>query len=214
MPFNEEDQKVINNTYLNLKNICDLFFALILLILISPFLIIISILIKKNLGYPIFFTQKRSGLNGKIFKLIKFRSMSNQLDQNGNLLPDNERISKFGKWIRNTSIDELPNLFNILKGEISFIGPRPSLPEYFDLYNNEQKKRLSVKPGISGWAQVKGRNKISWEEKFELDLWYIKNISFFLDTKILVLTLYSVITKNGSTNADGTTMPFFKGNKP
>ena len=168
-----------------IKLIFDKTLALFLIILFLPIYIMVSFLIYKKMGSPIFFRQKRPGHKEQVFGIYKFRTMTNEKDKNGNLLPDEQRLIGIGKFIRSTSLDELPQLFNVLKGEMSFVGPRPLLIEYLDLYNNKQKKRHDVKPGITGWAQVNGRNAISWEQKFEYDVWYVENQSFLLDIKIL-----------------------------
>ena len=178
-----------------IKPILDFLLALFLILLFSPIILIVALLIRLKLGSPIFFIQERPGLNGKIFKIYKFRTMSNQRDSKGQLLSDELRLKGFGKFIRKSSLDELPQLFNVLKGEMSFVGPRPLLVEYLKLYNKEQARRHEVKPGITGWAQVNGRNAISWEEKFRLDVYYVKNISFGLDLKILYLTFFKVLKR-------------------
>ncbi|MCD8194454.1 MAG: sugar transferase, partial [Tannerellaceae bacterium] len=159
-----------------------------------------------------FFLQKRPGKKGRIFKVIKFKTMTDAKDQEGNLLPDDKRITPLGKFIRSTSLDELPQLINVLKGDMSLIGPRPLLVQYLSLYNEQQKRRHEVKPGITGWAQVNGRNDISWQKKFELDVWYVDNISFLLDFKILFLTIKKVIVREGVTSATNVTMEPFTGN--
>ena len=162
----------------------------------SPLFLMISILIFINLGFPIFFIQKRIGYRGKIFEIIKFRTMNLKLDYENKLLPDEERLNSLGIFLRKYSLDELPNFFNIIRGEMSFIGPRPLLPEYLELYNNEQKKRHLIKPGLTGLAQVKGRNSISWEKKFEYDIEYLFNVNFFLDLKIILFTIVKVLKSN------------------
>lgn len=196
-----------------IKPLLDKFMALILLVLFLPIIAIVAFLIKTKLGSPILFTQDRPGKNGKIFKIYKFRTMSDEKDNNGNLLPDEDRLKGFGKIIRKTSLDELPQLFNVLKGEMSFIGPRPLLVEYLELYSKEQARRHEVLPGITGWAQVNGRNAISWEEKFKLDVYYVNNISFILDCKIFVLTIYKVIKRKDISSSTSVTMEKFSGNK-
>ncbi len=193
------------------KRIIDLVIALfIFLILILFFIIITFVLSIINKGKP-FFIQQRPGKNEKIFKIIKFKTMTDATDKNGNLLPDNERLTSFGKFVRKTSLDEIPQLINVIKGDMSLIGPRPLLPEYLPLYNDFQKRRHEVKPGITGWAQVNGRNAISWEEKFEYDIWYIDNLSFTLDLKILFLTFKKVIASEGISSEKSATMEKFKG---
>jgi undecaprenyl phosphate N,N'-diacetylbacillosamine 1-phosphate transferase len=192
-----------------IKPFFDFLVALITLLLISPILIIVTILLAiANNGSP-FFVQKRPGINGEIFKIIKFRTMTNARDVQGNLLPDSERLTPIGKFIRKTSIDEIPQLINVLKGDMSFIGPRPLLPQYLTIYSKEQMRRHEVKPGITGWAQVNGRNAISWTQKFEYDIYYIKHISFILDIKILFKTIKKVIISEGiNTKNMATTEPF------
>ena len=198
--------------YKYFKNLLDYTFSAILFILLCPLFLILILLIFLNMGRPIFFSQKRGGLNNTVFRIYKFRTMTNKYDQFGELLPDNKRITKFGSFLRESSLDELPTLLNVLKGDMSFIGPRPFISKYLTLYNNFQKKRHLIKPGITGWAQISGRNKISWEEKFELDVWYVKNYSFLLDLKILLLTFIKVIKKEGVNQDQQTTMNEFKGN--
>lgn len=185
-----------------LKRILDFLMALILIILTSPLMLITYFLIKKHISKNAIFTQLRPGLNEKIFKIYKFKTMNDERDENGKLLPDELRLNDYGKKIRALSLDELPQLFNVLKGDMSFIGPRPLLPEYLPLYNDEQKLRHSVRPGITGLAQVNGRNAISWRKKFEFDTFYAKNLSFLLDIKIAFLTVKKVIKKEG-VNKDG-----------
>lgn len=196
-----------------IKPILDFLLALFLILLFSPIILIVALLIRLKLGSPIFFIQERPGLNGKIFKIYKFRTMSNQRDSKGQLLSDELRLKGFGKFIRKSSLDELPQLFNVLKGEMSFVGPRPLLIEYLKLYNKEQARRHEVKPGITGWAQVNGRNAISWEEKFRLDVYYVKNISFGLDLKILYLTFFRVLKQKDINSNTNITMEKFKGNE-
>jgi len=194
-----------------MKEIFDKTLALLLLILFSPIFLTLSLLIYIIMGKPIFFRQERPGLNGKIFKIYKFRTMSNERDENGELLSDEKRLKGIGKFIRSTSLDELPQLINVLKGDMSFVGPRPLLVEYLELYNDEQKRRHDVKPGITGWAQVNGRNAISWEEKFKLDVCYVDNQSFLLDMKILWMTFLKVLKRDGISSAKSVTMEKFKG---
>lgn len=195
------------------KAIFDKLLALILIILLSPIIIIFSVLIYYKIGKPIFFKQKRPGLNENIFTIYKFRTMTNETDGKGELLPDSERLKGIGKFIRNISLDEIPQLFNVLKGDMSFVGPRPLLVEYLTLYSNKQKKRHNVKPGITGWAQVNGRNAIAWEEKFDYDIWYVENQSFLLDMKILWLTLIKVIKRSDISSSTSVTMEKFRGLK-
>ena len=194
-----------------LKPIVDFCCALVGLILIAPVFIVITILLAiANAGKP-FYTQLRTGKKDVVFRIIKFRSMNNKRDASGNLLPDAKRLTPVGKFIRKTSLDELPQLLNILKGDMSFIGPRPLLPEYVALYSAEQRKRSDINPGISGWAQVNGRNAISWEKKFELDVWYVKHQSFLLDLKILFLTVKKVFISEGISAEGEATMTKFEG---
>ncbi|WP_424686324.1 MAG: undecaprenyl phosphate N,N'-diacetylbacillosamine 1-phosphate transferase [Halarcobacter ebronensis] len=196
-----------------LKLIFDKFLALFLIILFLPIYIVVSLLILWKMGSPILFRQKRPGYKEKIFGIYKFRTMTNDIDKHGNLLPDDKRLVGVGKFIRSTSLDELPQLFNVLKGEMSFVGPRPLLIEYLDLYNDKQKRRHNVKPGITGWAQVNGRNAISWEQKFEYDVWYVDNQSFLLDMKILWLTFLKVIKRSDISSISSVTMEKFTGTK-
>jgi undecaprenyl phosphate N,N'-diacetylbacillosamine 1-phosphate transferase len=195
------------------KVIFDKTLALLLIILFSPIYLVVSLLIYKKMGSPILFRQKRPGKNEKIFEIYKFRTMTNDKDEYGNLLPDEKRLVGIGKFIRSTSLDELPQLFNVLKGEMSFVGPRPLLIEYLPLYNEKQKKRHNVLPGITGWAQVNGRNAISWEQKFEYDIWYVENQSFFLDMKILWMTFLKVIKRSDISSNTSVTMEKFTGDK-
>ena len=182
------------------------------LIVLSPILIIASILIRKNLGSPIFFTQDRIGKDGKVFKMIKFRTMLDATDKYGNQLPDEERLTSFGKLLRSTSIDELPELVNVFLGDMSLVGPRPLLVEYKGLYSTEQWRRHEVRPGITGWAQVNGRNSISWADRFKLDVEYIDNYNLILDIKILFMTVLKVIKKDGISQDGHVTMEKFNGN--
>lgn len=200
--------------YKNLiKPILDFILAFLLIIVFSPIILIVALLIKLKLGSPILFTQERPGLNGKIFRIYKFRTMSDERDSKGDLLSDELRLKGFGKFIRKSSLDELPQLFNVLKGEMSFVGPRPLLVEYLKLYNQEQAKRHNVKPGITGWAQVNGRNAISWEEKFKLDVYYVEHISFMLDCKILYMTFFKVLKRKDINSNTNITMEKFTGNQ-
>lgn len=194
-----------------MKRLFDIFLALILIILFLPLYIFVSMLIFFKMGKPILFKQKRPGYEEKIFGIYKFRTMTNKKDINGKLLPDEQRLIGVGKFIRSTSLDELPQLFNVLKGEMSFVGPRPLLIEYLPLYNEKQNKRHNVKPGITGWAQVNGRNAISWEQKFEYDIWYVENQSFLLDMKILWMTFLKVIKRSDVSSQTHVTMNKFKG---
>ena len=198
---------------MKLKNLFDKTLALFLIILFSPIYIIVSLLIFFKMGNPILFRQKRPGYKEKIFGIYKFRTMTNEKDVDGNLLPDDKRLVGIGKFIRSTSLDELPQLFNVLKGEMSFVGPRPLLEEYLPLYNEKQKRRHDVKPGITGWAQVNGRNAISWEQKFDYDVWYVDNQSFWLDIKILWLTFLKVVKRSDISSSTSSTMEKFTGSK-
>lgn len=184
-----------------MKRLVDLLVSIIGIVMMFPMMLLIGIVIHFKLGSPIFFKQKRPGLDGKPFYLYKFRSMSDEMDANGELLPDEERVTPLGLFLRKYSLDELPQLFNVLKGELSLVGPRPLLMDYLPLYTEEQARRHLVKPGITGWAQVNGRNSITWEEKFELDIWYVEHQTFLLDLKILWLTFMKVIqSKNVNLN--------------
>tara|TARA_B100000767_G_scaffold134681_1_gene127763 strand:- start:1768 stop:2370 length:603 start_codon:yes stop_codon:yes gene_type:complete len=194
------------------KRILDQTVALIGLILLLPIFFIIMFLIKINIGSPIFFKQSRPGIDGKVFNMFKFRTMTNETNQNGALLSDKERLTKFGKFLRSASLDELPGFWNVLIGDMSLVGPRPLLIEYLSLYSHEQARRHEIRPGITGWAQVNGRNTISWNKKFEMDVWYVDNQSFILDIKILCLTLIKVIKRDGISHNRHETMEKFKGN--
>ncbi len=196
-----------------MKRVFDFIVAFCTLLTLLPVIVIVALLIRFKLGSPILFTQDRPGLNGKVFKMMKFRTMLDGKDKQGNLLPDHERMTKFGAFLRSTSLDELPGLFNVLKGDMSLVGPRPLLLQYLPLYNSNQARRHDVRPGITGWAQVNGRNAISWEDKFKLDVWYVDNQSFWLDIKILFLTVKKVFVREGI-SADGhVTIEPFKGSK-
>lgn len=197
-----------------MKRISDIILSLIALILLSPILVLLIFLIKACIGSPVLFKQRRPGLNGRPFLMIKFRTMNNAIDKNGNLLSDHERLTKFGKILRSTSLDELPELWNVLKGDMSLVGPRPLLMEYLPLYNKRQATRHFVRPGITGWAQINGRNAISWEQKFELDAWYVEHQSFILDIKILFLTIQKIFIREGISAENHVTIPKFTGNKP
>lgn len=194
-----------------MKRILDLSAALFGLILLAPIILILAILIRQKLGSPIFFTQVRPGLHGKPFKMVKFRTMTDACDEDGNLLPDNMRLTAFGHFLRSTSLDELPELWNVLRGDMSLVGPRPLLMEYLPLYTSEQTRRHQARPGITGWAQINGRNAISWEEKFKLDVWYVDHQSFWLDLKILILTIKKVFVREGISAEGEATMPKFTG---
>lgn len=195
-----------------IKPILDFFAALIALLLFSPIFLLVWILLSiANQGKP-FFIQPRPGKHGKIFNIVKFKTMNDRKDEQGNLLPDADRLTPVGAFVRKTSLDEIPQLLNVLKGEMSLVGPRPLLTHYLHLYSDYQNRRHEVKPGITGWAQVNGRNAISWDQKFELDVWYVNNISFLLDLKILFKTVLKVIKKEGINAADAATIEPFNGN--
>ncbi|GGH35315.1 UDP-galactose phosphate transferase [Mangrovimonas yunxiaonensis] len=195
-----------------LKRISDLTLALLGLVMLSPVFLIVTLgLCVANNGKPFFF-QKRPGKNERIFKIVKFKTMTDKKDANGHLLPDAQRLTPLGALVRKTSLDEIPQLLNVLKGDMALIGPRPLLPEYLPLYNEEQKKRHHVRPGITGWAQVNGRNAISWQQKFAYDVWYVDNLSLALDVKILFLTIKKVFVREGITQAGQATTEAFKGN--
>lgn len=195
-----------------IKRFFDFLIASILLVILSPLLLIISLAVYVDVGKPIFFAQKRPGLSEKIFKLYKFRTMKDEFDEDGLQLDDMKRITSLGKILRETSLDELPSLINVFKGDMSLVGPRPLLIEYLELYDVEQAKRHNVRPGITGWAQINGRNRISWEEKFKLDVWYVSNHSLFLDLKIILKTFLKVFIKDGINLSDEITMKKFEGN--
>ena len=196
-----------------IKRILDFVLSLGALLMLSPVLLVLTVLgAWKMKGNP-FFTQQRPGKDEKIFKLIKFRSMTCEKDSRGNLLPDEQRLTRYGKLLRATSLDELPELINILKGDMSIVGPRPLLVKYLPLYNQEQKHRHDVRPGLTGWAQVNGRNTLSWEDKFRYDVWYVRNISFGLDVKILFMTVKKVFVREGISSETAVTMEEFKGMK-
>ncbi|EHK2349211.1 sugar transferase [Clostridium perfringens] len=194
-----------------IKRTFDIIASLGGLIVFSPIIIVVAILVRVNLGSPILFTQDRVGKNDKIFKMMKFRTMKDGVDKDGKLLPDSERLTNFGKILRSTSLDELPELVNILKGDMSLIGPRPLLIEYLPLYSEEQKRRHNVLPGLTGWAQVNGRNSISWGEKFKLDVYYVNNWSLGLDLKIFFLTFYKLFNREGINQDGESTVEDFNG---
>ena len=194
------------------KRLFDFLLSLAAMLLLSPVLLLLVLLVRAKLGPPVFFTQTRPGLHGQPFQMIKFRTMTNARADNGTLLPDCERLTCFGRYLRSTSLDELPELLNVLKGEMSLVGPRPLLMDYLPLYSPEQARRHEVKPGITGWAQVNGRNAISWEDKFQLDVWYVDHQSFWLDLKILFLTVKRVFQRSGISAYGEMTMPRFTGN--
>lgn len=194
-----------------MKRIFDFAMALLGLTVLALPLLILIVLIRRKLGSPVFFRQVRPGLNGKPFEMVKFRTMTDERGPDGQLLPDAVRLTSFGRFLRSTSLDELPELWNVLKGDMSLVGPRPLLMEYMPLYTPEQARRHEVRPGVTGWAQVNGRNAISWEEKFELDVWYVDHQSLWLDIKILWLTVKKVLVREGISAAGDATMPIFKG---
>ena len=194
------------------KRLIDIILSLLAIVILSPVLIIVAILVRVKLGSPILFKQARPGKNGKIFYLYKFRTMTDEKDENGNLLPDDIRLTKFGKALRSTSLDELPEFFNILKGDMSFIGPRPLLVKYLPLYSEQQMHRHDVRPGLTGLAQVNGRNALSWQEKFNYDLEYVNNISLGLDIKIFIKTFLVVLKRSDISSSTSETMEEFKGN--
>ena len=195
------------------KRMIDCCLAMVAIVVLSPVMAAVAVLLAvANKGAGVVFTQTRPGKNGRLFKVMKFKSMTDERDENGNLLPDAQRLTKTGKFIRSTSLDELPQLFNVLKGDMALIGPRPLLPQYLPLYSKEQARRHDVRPGITGWAQVHGRNAISWKKKFELDVWYVDHCSFWLDLKIILLTVKKVVVREGIIKEGQATTEFFNGN--
>jgi lipopolysaccharide/colanic/teichoic acid biosynthesis glycosyltransferase len=196
-----------------MKRLIDFTVALVALIVASPVLLICALLIRLFIGKPVLFKQTRPGLNAKPFNMVKFRTMTNERDKHGNLLPDEKRLTRLGKLLRSTSLDELPELWNVLKGDMSLVGPRPLLMEYLDLYTDEQARRHEARPGITGWAQVNGRNAISWEQKFKLDVWYVDNQRTWLDIKIIFMTAKKVLVREGISASGEATMSKFKGSK-
>ena len=194
-----------------IKRVTDFLLALVALVLLSPILVIIAWQVRCKLGSPVLFRQERPGLEGIPFEMIKFRTMRNAVDAHGVFLPDSERMTAFGNFLRSTSLDELPELWNVLKGEMSLVGPRPLLMEYLPLYSSEQARRHEVRPGVTGWAQVNGRNALSWDDKFKLDVWYVDNQSLGLDLKILLKTVKKVVVRDGISAAGEATMPKFTG---
>lgn len=193
------------------KRLIDIVASYMSILVLSPVFIIVALLIKINMGGSVIFKQKRPGKQGKVFEMYKFRTMSNKKDEEGNLLPDSERITRLGRFLRATSLDELPELVNILKGDMSLIGPRPLLVQYLPLYTKEQAQRHLVRPGLTGYAQVKGRNSISWEEKFKLDTYYVNNYNFWLDVKIVFMTVFVIFKRSGVDSSEGIGMPNFTG---
>lgn len=196
------------------KRLFDLMLTALALIILSPVLVVIAFLVRVRLGSPVLFRQQRPGLRGRPFILLKFRTMTDARDADGNLLPDEQRLTSFGRFLRRTSMDELPELLNVLKGDMSLVGPRPLLMQYLDRYTSEQMRRHEVKPGITGWAQINGRNALSWEDKFALDVWYIDHLSLWLDLRIILLTIWKVLRREGISQAGFATMPEFMGNQP
>jgi lipopolysaccharide/colanic/teichoic acid biosynthesis glycosyltransferase len=194
-----------------MKRIFDIFCSGFGLLVLGPFMLVVAFLVRRKLGRPVFFRQVRPGLHGKPFEMLKFRTMRDAYDNKGRPLPDEQRMTPFGEFLRSTSIDELPELFNVLRGDMSLVGPRPLLMEYLPLYSDEQKQRHDVRPGITGWAQINGRNAITWQKKFELDLWYVKNQSLWLDTKILFLTLWKVFKRSDINQQGKATIEKFNG---
>ena len=194
------------------KRLLDIILASLILIVLSPLMLIISILVAIQHGFPILFLQKRPGLNGEIFTIYKFRTMRDLFDKQGNPLPDSQRLTKLGRCLRSTSLDELPELFNIIKGEMSLVGPRPLLIAYLPLYNKKQARRHEVLPGLTGWAQVHGRNVLTWEEKFELDVWYVDHWTLWLDIKVIGMTIIKVLRREGISQPGQATAELFKGN--
>lgn len=194
-----------------MKRIVDILVSFFGIVLLTPIFLLVAFLIRKNLGSPVIFSQIRPGIDGKPFKMYKFRSMKNAIDTSGNPLPDAERLTPFGQKLRSTSLDELPELWNVLKGDMSLVGPRPLLMEYLPLYDKEQYRRHEMRPGITGWAQINGRNAISWEDKFKLDVWYVDNQSLKLDLKILLLTIKKVFIKEGISSSGEVTTSKFTG---
>lgn len=195
------------------KRMIDCCLAMVAIVVLSPVMAAVAVLLAvANKGAGVVFTQTRPGKNSRLFKVMKFKTMTDERDENGNLLPDAQRLTKTGKFIRSTSLDELPQLFNVLKGDMALIGPRPLLPQYLPLYSKEQARRHDVRPGITGWAQVHGRNAISWKKKFELDVWYVDHCSFWLDLKIILLTVKKVVVREGIIKEGQATTEFFNGN--
>ncbi|WHH52196.1 sugar transferase [Pseudomonas sp. Ap32] len=196
-----------------LKRLFDVVAAVAGLVLLSPVIAIVAMLVRRKLGSPVLFRQVRPGIHGKPFEMVKFRTMRDAVDSQGNPLPDSQRMTRFGSFLRSSSLDELPELWNVVKGDMSLVGPRPLLMEYLSLYDAEQRRRHDVRPGVTGWAQVNGRNALSWEEKFKLDVWYVDNRTFGLDLKILFLTVKKVIVKDGISAQGEVTMSKFTGSR-
>lgn len=194
------------------KRLLDIAGSAVGLLILSPIILIVALLVRLRLGSPVLFTQGRPGLHGRIFRMMKFRTMTDARCADGSLLPDAERLTPFGKWLRATSLDELPELWNVLRGSMSLVGPRPLLVEYLPLYSPEQARRHETKPGLTGWAQINGRNALSWDEKFALDVWYVNNRGLMLDIRILWLTFWRVLRRDGISATGEATMPVFRGN--
>jgi sugar transferase EpsL len=196
-----------------LKRLFDILVSITGLLILSPVFLITGLLVALKLGSPVIFSQIRPGKGCKPFRIYKFRTMTNETDQNGELLPNKDRLTRFGKFLRSTSLDELPELINVLRGEMSLVGPRPLLIEYVPIFNEFQNKRHNVKPGITGWAQINGRNALTWDDKFKLDVWYVENRSFWLDLKIIILTVFKTIKREGISHEGDVAMPRFSGNQ-
>lgn len=196
-----------------MKRFVDITGSILGLVLLSPVLLIVWVMVRRDMGSPVLFRQTRPGLNGHPFQMVKFRTMRDATDSSGNPLPDSERLTNFGRFLRSSSLDELPELWNVLRGDMSLVGPRPLLMEYLSLYSPKQARRHEVRPGVTGWAQINGRNSVSWDEKFEFDVWYVNNRTFWLDLKIIWLTIRKVFKRDGISAAGEATMPKFKGNK-
>lgn len=195
-----------------MKRVMDFAGALAALVLLSPIILLLGLVVRSKLGSPVFFRQVRPGIKGRPFDMVKFRTMTDERGPDGTLLPDDQRLTGLGTWLRLTSLDELPELFNVLRGDMSLVGPRPLLMEYLPLYNDRQARRHEVRPGITGWAQINGRNNIDWQEKFDLDVWYVDHASFWLDLKILFLTAWKVIKRSGVSKDGHATTDYFRGN--
>src|SRR5690554_405870 len=196
-----------------MKRLLDIAVSLLGLLVLAPVFVVVACVVRRKLGAPVFFRQTRPGRDGKPFQMVKFRTMLDATDKEGNPLPDDQRMTRFGSFLRSTSLDELPELWNVLKGDMSLVGPRPLLMEYLPLYSPEQYRRHEVRPGITGWAQVNGRNALSWEDRFRLDVWYVDNRSMVLDIKILFLTVKKVLVRDGISEEGGVTMSKFNGTK-
>lgn len=196
-----------------MKRFVDITGSILGLVLLSPILLIVWVMVRRDMGSPVLFRQTRPGLNGQPFQMVKFRTMRDATDSSGNPLPDSERLTNFGRFLRSSSLDELPELWNVLRGDMSLVGPRPLLMEYLSLYSPKQARRHEVRPGVTGWAQINGRNSVSWDEKFEFDVWYVNYRTFWLDLKIIWLTIRKVFKRDGISAAGEATMPKFKGNK-